>query len=93
MFGKTWDGQTHSQADFYIDDRFFIGHQMIFSSFFVPVTGKLKFKKDYFFIARVSPTWYVIVHNHDFLYQVGDTLEKKKQYFSNFSFPVTDTKN
>ena len=35
----------------------------------------------------------IIVHNHDFLYHMGDTLWGKRQFFSNLSFPVTDTKN
>ena len=34
----------------------------------------------------LSSTWYIIVHKSNFVYKVGDTLEKKKQFFSNFSF-------
>ena len=64
-----------------------------FHHFFVSVTGKLKFEKKRLFPHLVSPIWYVIVHNHDFLYHMGDTLWGKRQFFSNFSFPVTDTKN
>ena len=29
----------------------------------------------------------------DYNYHLGATLKKKKQFFSNFSFPVTDFKN
>ena len=35
----------------------------------------------------------IIVHNHGFFYHLGATQERKKQLFSNFSFPVRDTKN
>ena len=51
----------------------------------------LKFEKSCFFFYRVAPKWYIIVHNHDFLYHLGAILEKKKQTFSNFSFHVEDT--
>ena len=58
-FSRAWQSFKVSYAlQILVNDRFFIGHQMIFSSFFVSVTGKLKFKKDYFFVSRVSPTWY-----------------------------------
>ena len=92
-FSRAWQSFKVSYAlQILVNDRFFIGHQMIFSSIFCICNRKPEIQERILFVSRVSPTWYVIVHNHDFLYQVGDTLQKKRQIFSNLSFPVTDTK-
>ena len=62
-----------------------------FIHFSVSLTEKLKFEKNPFLFSGVAPKWYIIVHNHDFLYHLGAILKKKKKLFSNFSFLVEDT--
>ena len=41
--------------------------------------------------SRAWQSYFIIVHNHDFLYHLGAILKKKKKLFSNFSFLVEDT--
>ena len=56
-FSRAWQSYLVSYAfPILVNDRSLIGQQMIFKSFFVSVTGKLKFKKNYFFGTRVFPT-------------------------------------
>ena len=62
-----------------------------FIDFSVSSTEKLKFEKNPFLFSGVAPKWYIIVHNHDFLYHLGAILKKKKKLLSNFSFHVEDT--
>ena len=59
--------------------------------FFVSSTSKLKFEKSFFFFFRIAPKWYKKSWLWTIIYHLGATPEKKKQFFSNFSFPVEDT--
>ena len=90
---RAWQTQFFSHTlQILVNDRFLIGHQMILSSISCISSRKAYIWERLSLPHKVSPIWYVIVHNHDFLYQVGDTLQKKRQIISNFSFPITDTK-
>ena len=47
----------------------------------------------FWLISVTRHVWKILVHNNGIFYHLGPTQEKKKWLFSNFSFPVRDTKN
>ena len=51
----------------------------------------MKFEKSFFFFFRIAPKWYKKSWLWTIIYHLGATPEKKKQFFSNFSFLVEDT--
>ena len=93
-FKRAWQTQFFSHTlQILVNDRFFIGHQMIFYSIFCISNRKAELWKKLLFLFLSSPQ---VVKNPmimDYNYHLGATLKKKKQFFSNFSFPVTDLKN
>ena len=66
--------------------------KMIFVSFSVSSKRKLKFEKSFFLFFWRAPKRYKKSWLWTIIYHLGATPEKKKQFFSNFSFPVEDTK-
>ena len=93
-FSRVWQPFKVSYAlQILVNDRSFIGHQMTFSSILLPLTGKQKFEINCLFLHRVSRIWYKKSWLWTIIYHMEDTLWKKRQFFSNFSFPITDTKN
>ena len=91
---RAWQTQFFSHTlQILVNDRFFIGHQIIFYSFFCVSNRKAEIWEKLLFPLLSSPQVVIIVHNHGFFYHLGATQEKKNHLFSNFSFPVRDTKN
>ena len=71
--------------------QIWISQKWCFIHFSVSSTRKLKFEKSFFFFFRIAPKWYKKSWLWTIIYHLGATPEKKKQFFSNFSFPVKDT--
>ena len=90
-FSRGWQSFKVSYAlQILVNDKFFVGYQMIFSSIFCICNRKAV---NCLFFPRVSPIWYKKSWLWTITYHMGDTLWGKRQFFSNLSFPVTDTKN
>ena len=93
-FKRAWQTQFFSHTlQILVNDRFFIGVQMIFYSIFCVSNRKARIREKLLFPFLSSPQVVIIVHNNGIFYHLGATQEKKKWLFSNFSFPVRDTKN
>ena len=92
-FKRAWQTQFFSHTlQILVNDRFFIGHQMIFYSIFCVSNGKAEIWEKLFFLFLSSPQAVKNPMIMDYNYRLGATLKKKKQFFSNFNFPVTNTK-
>ena len=93
-FSRVWQSYLESYAlQILVSDRSFTANIWYFHHFFVSVPRKLKFEKSSLFFSRVSPTWYKKSWLWTITYQLGDTQEKKNQFFWDFGFSVIDTKN
>ena len=91
-FSRAWQSYFLRYAlEILITYGFFIDKKWCFIHFSVSSTRKLKFEKSFFFFFRIAPKWYKKSWLWTIIYHLGATPEKKKQFFSNFSFPVEDT--
>ena len=61
-----------------VNDRFLIGHQMIFYSFFCVSIRKAEIWEKLLFPFLSSPQVVIIVHNHGIFYHLGATRGKEK---------------
>ena len=78
-FKRAWQTQSFSHTlQILVNDRFFIGHQMIFYSIFCISNRKAEIWERLLFPFLSSPQVVIIVHNHGFFYHLGATQEKKK---------------
>ena len=78
-FKRAWQTQFFSHTlQILVNDRFFIGHQMIFYSIFCISNRKAEIWEKLLFPFLSSPQVVIIVHNHGFFYHLGATQEKKK---------------
>ena len=78
-FKRAWQTQFFSHTlQILVNDRFFIGRQMIFYSIFCISNRKAEIWEKLLFPFLSSPQVVIIVHNHGFFYHLGATQEKKK---------------
>ena len=81
-FSRVWQSYFLKYVlEILITYGFFVDKKMMFYSFFCIFNRQAEILENCFFFSGVAPKWYVIVHNHGFLYHCwGNTLEKKKMF-------------
>ena len=91
-FKRAWQTQFFSHTlQILVNDRFFIGNQMIFYSIFCISNRKAEIWEKLLFPFLSSPQVVIIVHNHGFFYHLGATLGSgisvalRLLFFRNFS--------